>query len=153
MLRISTLYRIEREVKGLPADEIAARRQADAVSLLNELKHYLDEKLLGLSNASALAQAIGYLTKRWSSFCRYVEHGALSIDNNAVERAIRPIAVGRKNWNLLGSVASGERAAVLYSLIGTCQLNGVEPWAYLTDVLARLPTCLANADCTQTSPS
>ena len=126
LLRISALYRIEREVKGLPPDEIAAKRQAVAVPLLNELKCYLDEKLVGLSNASALARAIGYLTKRWRAFCRYTEHGALSIDNNAVERAIRPIALGRKNWNLLGSVGSGERAAVLYSLIGTCQLNGVE---------------------------
>ena len=143
LLRISALYRIEREVKGLPPDEIAAKRQAVAVPLLDELKHYLDDKLMGLSNTSALALAIGYLTKRWRAFCRYTEHGALSIDNNAVERAIRPIAIGRKNWNLLGSISSGERAAVLYSLIGTCQLNGVEPWAYLTDVLARLPTCLA----------
>ena len=72
-----------------------------------------------------------------------MEHGALAIDNNVVERAIRPIAIGRKNWNLLGSIAAGERAAALYSLIGTCNLNGIEPWAYLTDVLARLPTCLA----------
>ena len=143
LLRIGTLYQIEREVRGLPPDDIAARRQAAALPLLNELKQYLDEKLLALSNASALAQAIGYLTKRWPSFCRYVEHGALAIDNNAVERAIRPIAIGRKNWNLLGSIAAGERAAVLYSLIGTCSLNGIEPWSYLTDVLARLPTCLA----------
>jgi hypothetical protein len=89
---------------------------------------------------SGLAKALAHTRKRWPSLVRYLDDGLLPIDNNPVERTIRPIAVGRKNWPFAGSKAAGERAAAIMSLIATARQNGHEPYAYLNDVLTRLPT-------------
>lgn len=140
--RIAELYRIESEiVTGLTSHaERAAARQAHALPVLDELKVYIDATLPTVPAKSAIAEAMGYVAKRWPALTRYCEHGALSIDNNAVERAIRSLAIGRKNWLFAGSHAGGHRAANLYSLINTCKLNGIDPHAYLADVLERIPS-------------
>lgn len=139
--RIAELYRIESEiVAGLNSHaERAAARQTHALPLLENLKIYIDETLPTVPAKSAIAEAMGYVAKRWAALTRYCEHGALSIDNNPVERSIRSLAIGRKNWLFAGSHAGGRRAANLYSLINTCKLNDIDPHAYLTDVIGRIP--------------
>lgn len=88
---------------------------------------------------SPMGQAIAYARRHWAALSRFTEHGFLNIDNNASERALRAVAVGRKNWLFAGSDAGGRTAAVLYSVMQTCQRHHVDPFAYLKDVLARLP--------------
>jgi transposase len=90
-----------------------------------------------------LGEALGYALNNWSALVRYTESGILAIDNNAAEREMKRIAVGRKNWLFVGSVKGGQTAAVLFSFTSTCQRLGVEPWSYLQDVLSRLPTTAA----------
>ena len=148
ILRIGELFAIESRLDD--ADEqvsFAQRqlvRQQQAVPKLNALKQWLDEQLLGLSPKSKLATAIAYLTKRWDCFTRYTQDGRLHMHNNPAENAVRGVVLGRKNYLFAGSDQGGERAAVFYSLIETCKLNGVNPYAYLADVLSRLPTHPAN---------
>ena len=113
-------------------------RQARAGPLLDELHHWLKESLHGLSRKSALAAAIGYALKLWPALTRYCDDGRIEIDNNAAERALRAVALGRKNYLFAGSDAGGERAAAIYSLIGSAKLNGLDPEAYLRAVLARI---------------
>ena len=104
----------------------------------------MDEQLLGLSQKSPLTNAFAYVTKRWNSFTRYTLDGRLLMHNNPSENALRSVVLGRKNYLFAGSDQGGERAAVFYSLIETCKLNDVNPYLYLTDVLAQLPTHPAN---------
>jgi len=140
LLRIGKLYDIERTLREQHADieTIHQVRQTKSVPVLAEFKPWLDQQLLRLSSKSKLAKAIAYITKRWASFTRYTQDGHLSIDNNAAERAIRPLALGRKNWMFAGSDLGGQRAATIYSLIETCKLNNINPYHYLQDVLSRI---------------
>ena len=136
--RIGTLYEIEREIRGKPVEERKQIRQARAGPLLAELKTWLEETLIRTSKKSELAKAIQYTLTLWEALTRYRDDGRIEIDNNAAERALRCVALGRKNYLFAGSDIGGERAAAFYSLIGTAKLNGIDPERYLTEVLARI---------------
>lgn len=136
--RISALYAIEEEVRGQPPDVRRRRRQEEATSLAEDLREALDAALRRLSPKSEMAKAIAYGRKRWISLTRYLDDGRLEIDNNIAERAMRAVALGRKNWLFAGSRAGGERAASIYTVIETAKLNGVEPQAYIADVTSRI---------------
>ncbi len=136
--RIGALYAIEAEIRGRPPDERAAIRQARAGPLLESLREWLRQTLTRVSKKSELAKAIGYVLTRWTALTRYRDDGRIEIDNNAAERALRAVALGRKNYLFCGSDAGGERAAAIYSLIGTAKLNGLDPEAYLRYVLERI---------------
>ncbi len=136
--RIGALYAIEAEVRGHLPEQRRAVRQSRAWPLLDDFKAWLAETLAKLSQKSALAEAIGYALKRWPALTRYVGDGRIEIDNNAAERALRTVAIGRKNYLFAGSDAGGERAAAIYSLIGSAKLNDIDPEAYLRFVLARI---------------
>ena len=135
---IAILYAIEKDIRGKPPDQRKAVRQARAGPLLAELNAWLHEQLTRVSAKSSLAQAIGYTLPRWIALTRYLADGRLEIDNNAAERSIRPVALGRKNYLFAGSDAGGERAALIYSLIGTARLNDINPQDYLTYVIERI---------------
>ena len=137
--RIGALYAIEREIRGRPPDERRAIRQTRARPLLESFRQWLESCLPKLSQKSDTTAAVKYALVRWEALTRYAEDGGLEIDNNAAERALRAVALGRKNYLFAGSDKGGERAAVLYSLIGTAKLNGIDPESYLRDVLSRLP--------------
>jgi transposase len=136
--QIGTLYEIEREIRGKPPDERRAVRQARAGPLLDDLRQWLQASLSTVSSKSAIAGAIKYALTRWTALTRYVDDGRIDVDNNAAERAIRDVALGRKNWLFAGSDAGGERAAAIYSLLGTAKLNGLDPERYLRAVLERI---------------
>jgi transposase len=136
--RIGALYAIESDIRGRPPDERARIRQARAGPLLEALREWLRHTLGRVSKKSDLAKAIGYVLTRWSAFTRYRDDGRIEIDNNAAERALRVVALGRKNYLFCGSDAGGERAAAMYSLIGTAKLNGLDPEAYLRYVIERI---------------
>ena len=136
--RIGALYAIEAEIRGQPPDERGAIRQARAGPLLESLREWLRQTLARVSKKSELAKAIRYALTRWTALTRYRDDGRIEIDNNAAERALRAVALGRKNYLFCGSDAGGERAAAIYSLIGTAKLNGLDPEAYLRHVLERI---------------
>lgn len=136
--RIGELYDIEGEIRGKLPEERLRVRQDRARSRLEDLLRYLRDQLRSLSKKSALAGAIGYALGQWQALVRYVSDGRVEIDNNAAERAIRAVALGRKNFLFAGSDAGGERAAAMYSLLGSAKLNGVEPEGYLRYVLERI---------------
>ncbi len=138
MQRIAARYAIEAEIRGQAVEIRQAQRQARAGPLIEALKQWLDQQLKTLSTKSELALAIRYARSRWPALGRYVDHGLVEIDNNIAERSLRAIALGRKNYLFAGSHSGGERAAAIYSLIGTCKLNGIEPLAYLRHVLSRI---------------
>lgn len=140
--RINQLFDLERQFKVLTNDERAQQRQKLARPLIEDLKPWLEAKLATLTPKSPTATAISYLLKRWPVFTRYLDDGRLAIDNNAAERALREIAVGRKNWLFAGSDKGGLACAIATSLIETAKANGLDPLAYLADVLTRLPTTL-----------
>jgi hypothetical protein len=133
--RIGALYAIEREIRGRPPDERVATRQARAGPLLDSLGEWLRQTMSRVSKKSELAKAIGYVLTRWTALTRYCDDGRIEIDNHAAERALRVVALGRKNYLFCGSDAGGERAAAIYSLIGTAKLNGLDPEAYLRHVI------------------
>ena len=137
---IGQLYRIEAEAKEFDAKARAHMRQEQAGPILDDFKVWLDDTLLKLPPSSRLAEAIGYTLGRWPALLVYLNDGSIQIDNNSIERAIRGVALGRKNYLFAGSPNGARRAALIYSLVETCKLNGVEPYAYLKDVLTRLPT-------------
>lgn len=136
--RIGRLFDIERVAQGLPPDTRRRIRQSRTVPLIEELAAFLDATLPRLSSKSELAVTIRYARSRWEALTGYLNDGRLEISNNAAERAIRPLALGRKNWMFAGSDAGGERAAAVYTLIETAKLNGLDPEAYLRDVLGRI---------------
>lgn len=136
---IGRLYAIETEVRDKPPDEKRQIRQDQALRLLGEFRSWLDQALRAVLPRSPTAGAIGYALQNWAALTRYTESGILDIDNNACERQIRPVAVGRKNWLFAGSNRGGNAAAIAFSLIATCKLHRVEPFAYLADILRRLP--------------
>ena len=136
LARIGALYDIEREIRGRPPDQRRLIRQARAGPLLDELHQWLQSSLSSISAKSELAIAIRYALTRWLALTRYIADGRIEIDNNAAERALRDVALGRKNYLFAGSDTGGERAAAIYSLLGTAKLNGIDPEAYLRVVLA-----------------
>ncbi|MEE4146290.1 MAG: IS66 family transposase [Halieaceae bacterium] len=135
---IQTLYRVEEQIRGKPPDDRRQARQARAGPVLTGLKQWLDATLTRVSKKSELAKAIRYALGRWQALLRYRDDGGLEIDNNAAERALRGVALGRKNYLFVGSDRGGEWAAAVYSLVGTAKLNGIDPQAYLTHVLDRI---------------
>ena len=137
--RIRALYAIERQIRGQQPQERRIVRHKLAGPLLEDLNAWLTHTLHTVSMKSALAEAIQYSLSRWTALTRYRDDGCIEIDNNTAERAIRPVVLGRKNYLFAGSDAGGERAANIYSLIGTCLLNGIEPYRYLRDLLERIP--------------
>ncbi len=138
--RIGQLYAIEERINGKPPDQRLRIRQAEALPLLDDLKVWLETTRTRLPGRSDIASAIRYALSRWAALVRYARDGTIAIDNNPVERAMRPVALGRKNWLFAGSDAGGERAAAIYSLIGTAKLNGLDPEAYLRHVIG----CIAD---------
>ena len=136
--RIGRLFDLERAVNGRPPDERERIRQARARPLINELAAFFDATLPQLSARSELAGAIRYARSRWAALTRYLDDGRLEISNNAAERAIRPLALGRKNYLFAGSDAGGVRAAAIYTLVQTAKLNELDPEAYLHNVLGRI---------------
>jgi hypothetical protein len=150
---IGKLYAIERELPPLlpPADDRAAQqqrqqreeqrrqlRQRQAEPVLTELQKWLEEQRPQALPKSALGQAIGYALNHWEALRRYLEAGYLAIDNNLSERTLRAIALGRNNWGVIGSGAGGQTAAVLDTIVGTCKHLGMDPFAYLREVLPAL---------------
>jgi transposase len=138
LARIGKLYEIEAAIRGRAPDERRAERKARAGPELEGIKTWMEETLAKVSAKSALAIAIRYALTRWAALLRYRDDGRIEIDNNAAERSLRAVALGRKNYLFAGSDAGGERAAAIYSLIGTAKLNGLDPEAYLREVLARI---------------
>jgi transposase len=136
--RIAALYAIEKEIQGRSPDERSAVRKERSRPLLESLKQWLDEILGRLSTKSDTSMAVRYALGRWEALMRYCDDGRLEMDNNAAERSLRAVALGRKNYLFAGSDRGGESAAVLYSLIGTAKLNGIDPEAYLRNVLSRI---------------
>lgn len=136
--RIDALFDIERDISGHNAEMRRTTRQALSAPLVAELHGWLSEQRLRLARGNDVARAIDYLLKRWTAFTRFLDDGRICISNNAAERALRGIALGRKSWLFCGSDRGGQRAAVMYSLIVTAKMNGVDPQAWLADVLARI---------------
>lgn len=136
--RIGALYDTEKAIRGEPPDLRKAARQQSSKPKVEALRSWLDDNLKRLPHKSGTAGAIRYALSRWASLCRFLDDGSIEIDNNAAERAIRPIALGRKNWLFAGSDKGGERAAAALSLIETAKLNSLDPEAYLRNVLTRI---------------
>lgn len=136
--RIAQLYGIEAQIRAELPDARRKERQARAGPQLQALHDWLHDTLRSLSRKSALAGAIRYALGRWTALTRYVDDGRIEMDNNAAERALRVVALGRKNFLFAGSDSGGHSAAAIYSLLGSAALNGVEPMAYLREVLARI---------------
>lgn len=136
--RIGRLYKIEEEIRGRTPPERVNVRQARAQPELKVLHDWLIATAATLSKKSELAKAISYARSNWTALTRYCEDGRLEIDNNAAERALRALALGRKNWLFAGSDDGGERAAAIYTLIGTAKLNDINPESYLRHVLERI---------------
>jgi transposase len=136
--RIDELFAIEREINGRPQDQRLAVRRDRSKSLIDDLERWLREERRRLSSKNPVAKAIDYSLKRWPAFTRFLDDGRICMSNNAAERAVRGIAVGRKNWTFCGSASGGRRAASIYTLIETCKLNDVDARAWLADVLARI---------------
>lgn len=134
---IARLYEVEREAKELERAERRLLRQQRSLPILTEFHAWLEAVEAKVLPKSPLGQAIGYVLPRWDGLLRYCEDGRLSIDNNLSERALRPCAIGRKNWLFLGSDGGGRTAAILFSVMASCKANQVEPFAYLRDVLSR----------------
>lgn len=138
--RIDALFEIERTLGGKSADQRKATRQALSAPLVADLKAYMIEQRAKLSRGHDLAKAMDYILKRWAAFTLFLDDGRVCLSNNAAERALRGIALGRKSWLFCGSDRGGRRAAAMYSLIVTAKMNDVDPQAWLTDVLARIAT-------------
>ena len=136
--RIRALYEIEAQVRGQPPDIRKAHRQERALPLLEDMRAWLQALLPRVSAKSELAQAIAYSLTRWRALTHYLDDGRIEIDNNAAERALRGVSLGRKNYLFMGSDAGGKRAAAFYSLVETAKLNGLDPEAYLREVFERI---------------
>ena len=135
---IARLFAIEADIKGRPPAERLAALRAKATPIFSELRAFLDATMEKISGKSSLAGAFRYAASRWTALTRYVGDGRLEMSNNAAERAMRPLALGRKNYLFAGSDEGGRRAAVMYTLIETARLNYVDPEAWLGDVISRI---------------
>jgi transposase len=136
--RIGLFYDIEREIRGKPAEIRCEIRLARARPLMDDLHRWFNKTLTGLSRKSDTSMAIRYALSRWRALTRYLEDGSIEIDNSVAERALRTAALGRKNYLFAGSDAGGERAAAIYTLLGTAKLNCFDPEIYLRHVLERI---------------
>jgi transposase len=136
--RIGQLYGIEETIKGLPPNHRRRERRQRSKPIAEALAVWADETGSKLSRKSELAAAFRYMRARWAALARCFDDGRLALDNNPAERALRGVAIGRKNWLFAGSDAGGRRAAAMYSLIESAKLNGVNPQHYLADILARI---------------
>jgi len=134
------LYEIERQAKDVPEEVRLHMRKDLAVPILEQCHTWLETQQRELLPKSPMMEAFTYALNQWPALCRYTEAGFLTIDNNSAEREMKQIAIGRKNWLQFGSPKGGQTAAVLYTFTSTCRRLHVEPWAYLKDVLTRLPT-------------
>jgi hypothetical protein len=134
------LYDVEREVADSDSQQRCEARRRRSRPVADALHQWLLQNRQKVPDGSATAKAIGYSLNRWAALTRYIDDGALPIDNNWVENQIRPIAIGRNNWLFAGSLRAGKRTAAIMSLVHSARLNGLEPYAYLRDVLERLPT-------------
>ena len=138
LARIAALYAVEKDIRGHNADERCVARQDKSRPVVDALEPWLREKLALISQKTKLAEAIRYALSRWDGLTRFIDDGRIEIDSNVVERAIRPIALNRKNALFAGSDGGGENWAIVASLVETCKLNGVDPQAYLADVLTKI---------------
>jgi hypothetical protein len=136
--RIDAIFDVERTLNGLPAEQRLALRQRNVAPLVGELEAWMRTERARLSRHNDVAKAIDYMLKRSPAFTRFLDDGRICLTNNAAERALRGIAVGRRGWLFAGSDRGGERAAAIYTLIETAKLNGVDPQAWLEDVLRRI---------------
>jgi len=136
--RIDALFEIERSINGQSAEQRRTIRQQLSASLVADLKQWMREQRPKLSRGNDVAKAMDYMLKRWPAFTRFLDDGRICLSNNAAERALRGIALGRKSWLFAGSDRGGQRAAAIYSLIITAKMNDVDPQAWLADVLARI---------------
>ena len=132
------MFAIEADIRGRSPAQRRDARQTYSLPILAELKQFLDTTLAKISGKSSLAQAIRYTTSRWTALTRFTEDGRLEMTNNAAERAMRPIGLGRKNYLFAGSDAGGRRAAIMYTLIESCKLNNIDPEAWLAYVVAHI---------------
>lgn len=148
---VRDLYQVEDEAKAqiatikactpIEADAIRlSLRQQRSVPILETIKTWLDTEQKLVLPRSPMAQAIGYMLNQWDALCIYTTQGFLNIDNNAAERALRRVGIGRKNWLFAGHDIAAQRTATLYSLIATAERHGIDPQAYLRGVLARMPS-------------
>ena len=140
LVQIGQIYEIERQVQEASADERLRIRQMQSKPVIDKLHGWLTEHRAKVPDGSATAKAMDYSLRRWRALTRFVENGQLPVDNNWVENQMRPIALGRKNWLFAGSLRAGERAAAVMSLIQSAKLNGLDPHAYLKDLMDKLPT-------------
>jgi transposase len=136
--RIDAVFDLERAINGADAATRLAVRQADAAPLVADLERWMHAERGRLSRHAPVAKAMNYMLSRWLSFVRFLEDGRICLTNNAAERQLRGAALGRKAWLFAGSERGGDRAAFMYTLIGTAKLNGIDPQAWLADVLARI---------------
>jgi transposase len=136
--QIDAIFAIEREINGLPAEQRLAVRTTRIAPLVSGLESWMRSERARLSRHADVAKAMDYMLKRWAAFTRFLSDGRICLTNNAAERALRGIAIGRKNWLFAGSDRGGERAASMYTLIASAKLNNVDPQAWLADVLRRI---------------
>jgi transposase len=136
--RIDRIFDGERDLNGLPADTRLDLRKLHIAPLVADLEHWMRDQRGTLSRHNDIAKAMDYMLKRWPAFTRFLEDGRICLTNNAAERALRCVAVGRRNWTFCGSDRGGERAAAIYTLIATAKLNDIDPEAWLADVLRRI---------------
>jgi transposase len=136
--RIDALFEIERAINGKTADERLSVRREKSAPLVADLERWMRDERRKLSRGNDIAKAMDYMLKRWPSFTRFLDDGRICLSNNAAERALRGIALGRKSWLFAGSDRGGRRAAAMYSIIVTAKMNDVDPQAWLADVLARI---------------
>jgi len=136
--KIDAIFDIERTLNGLSAERRRDGRQAEIKPLVDELYIWMKDQRSRVSSKIPLGKALNYMLKRWDAFARFLDDGRICLTNNAAERALRDVAIGRKSWLFAGSERGGERAAMIYALIMTAKLNGVDPYAWLADVLARI---------------
>ena len=135
---MDALFMIEREIHGRSPEERLAVRRAESRPLVDDLMVYMREQAAKLSRGHDLVKAIQYMLNRWPAFTLFLDNGRVCMSNNAAERGLRGVALGRKSWLFCGSDRGGRRAAAMYSLIVTAKMNGVDPEAWLADVLSRI---------------
>ena len=136
--RIDAIFDVEREINGLPAEKRLAARQERSAALVAAFEAWMRAERAKLSRHAAVAKAMDYMLTRWEAFTRFLDDGRICLTNNAAERALRGLALGRKSWLFAGSERGAERAALMYTLIQSAKLNDVDPQAWLADVLARI---------------
>ncbi len=138
MRRIDLIFAAERDLNGLAADKRLELRRTYVAPLVVELENWMRTERAKFSRHNDIAKAMDYMLKRWDAFTRFLDDGRICLTNNAAERALRCVALGRRNWTFCGSDRGGERAAAIYSLIVSAKLNDIDPEAWLADVLRQI---------------